>query len=257
MKGQGDPEVRVRVTLTPGTLDFRNNVAGTGELGGVGLFLPLVIYAANRKKFEGWPGNPYLKAKAEFLDDARRKLVPFYKHVRDHAPDHVTFGVGEYSGDLEVLETESTNRQHLISEYINNNCTLLIAHPRDILRTKREIEDDNPSASEDTVNRLVHDEIRAVKLFLERLTPFIFVPGFSFSPYRKPFSDDSRSIEINYRNFFDNNMGLTKEKKIKYTTYDKDGLKEAALELAELQMLARFHIMKKLEKIEDAAAKRI
>lgn len=223
----------------------------------MGLFLPLVVYMASRKKYGDWPANPYIVEKRKFLNDAKQSLTPVYERIRDHVPDGVTFGEGKPPSNLDIVEIHLTKKPLLTSQELRNNCTLLVANPRDLLRTKREIENDLQTLDSAIINKAVQDEIRAIETFLGSYTPFIFVPGFSFKPYQEPFSDKPHEIVSKYQTFFEDNMGQLKDGQLKFMSYSKDGLIDVGFELMHLQEIARDHITEKLGKLKKAAEKRI
>lgn len=220
------------------------------------LFLPLVVYTATRKRYGDWPNNPYSVEKTRFLADARQKLTPFYEHVKRRIPDCVTFGVKNYREEFSMFETDLAKKPRLSSDLISNNCTLLICDPRDLLRTKREIESDHQDADQNQIEDIIASEIIAIETFLGKFTPFIFVPGFSFAPYRDTVSEDLPNLARKYHEFFESNMGLDRNGNVKYQSYDDDLLLETSTDLMDLQDKARAHLQVKLEKLKEAADKR-
>jgi len=233
----------------------------------MGIFLPLVLYVTSRKRYEGWPTNPYLKAKIDFLSEERDALLPFCEYLKKHPPAEITFGVREYRGALNIIEEDVDIKSSLNSRIVDNSCTLLLADPRDMLRNKRDIASDMKGSENSAINRAILNEIDFVEKFLSTYTPFIFVPGFSFAPYRNPFTQkasDGRQKESEppvvsaYNKFFEQYIGSLNDKKkskkdsSKFYQLKGDELRRAAYEFMDLQDQARSHIQERIRAIKSA-----
>lgn len=217
----------------------------------MGLFLPLVIYTSSRKKYGDWPNNEYNIAKTKFLEDARGKLFSFYTCVNERLSGKVAFGVNDFHGSSEIFETDLINRPELSDERISNNCTILIAEPRDVLRGTREIRNEYIELDEKAVNDVLRNEIRTANEFLASCTPFIFVPGFAYAPYVSPFEKDAKQIVALTESFF---KDVIEGKQ--YETFTNEILNEAARQLMVRQDEARAHLRHKVSKMKSSAKQR-
>ncbi|UOA34401.1 hypothetical protein DSM110093_04237 (plasmid) [Sulfitobacter sp. DSM 110093] len=216
----------------------------------MGLFLPLVVYTATRKRYGDWQDSPYNKAKTNFLCQKREQLLPFYEFVFQNSDNTVTFGMKPYTEKTELFESDLVNRPVLSSKSIGNNCTILITSFYDILRGRTDIRKENEGLSDDEVDERLAAEIASVEAFLAGLTPFLFVPGFSFSPYiERPTADSERLAKS-----FNELMEPIVVERI-YESYDEDLLAQTAADLMDLQGRSRSYLQNKLEKTKEAMEK--
>ena len=213
----------------------------------MGLFLPLVVYTATRKRYGDWRDSPYNKAKTDFLSQKRDQLLPFYEFVSQKLEDYVTFGVRDYTEKTELFESDLANKPALRSELIGNNCTVLIASFYDLLRGQTDIRKKKEALSDEDVDELLATEIASAEAFLERFTPFLFVPGFSFSPYNDALTADGERLAKAFEEFMD---PIVTEQI--YKGYDEELLNQTTHDLMELQSKSRIYLQNKIEKTKEA-----
>ncbi len=216
----------------------------------MGLFLPLVVYSATRKRYRDWRDSPYNKAKTDFLSQKREQLLPFYEFVSQKGADKVTFGVKDYTQRTELFGSDLVNKPELRSEFVGNNCTILIASFYDLLRGRTDIRKEHEELSDDEVDERLAAEIASVEAFLERFTPFLFVPGFSFSPYIEKPTADSEKLAKAFAEF----MEPIVVERI-YEGYDEELLSQTTSDLMQLQSKSRSYLENKLEKTKEAMRK--